>query len=662
MYEFRSPNIVGNDFVTVRWYEKNPPQGFAGGGLVQAAEAIRKTGRGGDEILLHVNPDEFRQMQEAWGEPSYNPHSGLPEYGLFSKIKKVAKGLVKHVKQDVGNDLSHLGRDAKSVVKSPIFQAVAPILLNFFVPGLGVAVGSALGASGAAAGIVGRAAIGAALGAAGGGGRGALAGAIGGGAAGGGGKLLGSALGASGASAGILGNAIAGGAASKVRGGSFTKGALTGGALSAAAPYLNNALVDTKLGDALSLNQQETLTSGLGGGAPQVASVGPSGGEEVGPPAPTGAEGSTSSGGALAQAGSEVGGTGLPTTSVPEIMSPMLTDEALQALIPAPQAPQIENPLVAGLKNAVQLKNLPKTAAGIGALGQLAGIAGPQQQMVSGQGQAMTPQGPTTTIDPAQFNRTQNNGAVDYYNYGTGLGGEYDFFKDDAFGDEEDDDNGDTEFAEGGEVEDEGIDAEMESEDPRYVKGEGTGRSDEIDAKLSDGEYVFDAETVALLGDGSSDAGASILDKLRRQIRSWKGKKLAKGEISDDAPDPAELLGLGEDEVDDEMDDEGEEMEEIEEDIPDEEMLEEEPTLAEGGKISKVAELIKHGKVPLKRMEGVANARKAAADDTRKMKQDDLEGYEQNRRDLHRQRKYGTSYGPFKEKDRRFQRGGKAKR
>ena len=29
-----------------------------------------------------------------------------------------------------------------------------------------------------------------------------------------------------------------------------------------------------------------------------------------------------------------------------------------------------------------------------------------------------------------------------------------------------------------------------------YVEGEGTGRSDEIPAYLSDGEYVIDAETV----------------------------------------------------------------------------------------------------------------------------------------------------------------------
>lgn len=64
---------------------------FAKGGLAQAAEEIRRHGRGGDDILIHVNPDEYQDIQDAWGEPSYNPHTGLPEYGLFSKIKKALK-------------------------------------------------------------------------------------------------------------------------------------------------------------------------------------------------------------------------------------------------------------------------------------------------------------------------------------------------------------------------------------------------------------------------------------------------------------------------------------------------------------------------------------------------------------------------------------------
>jgi hypothetical protein len=72
----------------------------------------------------------------------------------------------------------------------------------------------------------------------------------------------------------------------------------------------------------------------------------------------------------------------------------------------------------------------------------------------------------------------------------------------------------------------------------RFARGAGTGRSDEIDAKLSDGEYVIDAETVAMLGDGSSKAGAQRLDQMREKIRSHKGKTLAKGKFSPDAKSP----------------------------------------------------------------------------------------------------------------------------
>jgi hypothetical protein len=77
------------------------------------------------------------------------------------------------------------------------------------------------------------------------------------------------------------------------------------------------------------------------------------------------------------------------------------------------------------------------------------------------------------------------------------------------------------------------------------VQGAGTGRSDEIPAMLSDGEYVMDAETVALLGDGSSKAGAKKLDDFRVQIRKQKGRKLAKGKISHDAKRPDKYMAGG---------------------------------------------------------------------------------------------------------------------
>ena len=55
-----------------------------------------------------------------------------------------------------------------------------------------------------------------------------------------------------------------------------------------------------------------------------------------------------------------------------------------------------------------------------------------------------------------------------------------------------------------------------------YVQGAGGGQDDLIPARLADGEYVFDAEIVAALGDGSNREGARRLDAMREAIRKHK--------------------------------------------------------------------------------------------------------------------------------------------
>ena len=72
----------------------------------------------------------------------------------------------------------------------------------------------------------------------------------------------------------------------------------------------------------------------------------------------------------------------------------------------------------------------------------------------------------------------------------------------------------------------------------RYARGSGSGRADTIDARLSDGEYVMDAETVAMLGDGSGEEGARRLDEMRSNLRQHKGRVMAKGKFSPDAKSP----------------------------------------------------------------------------------------------------------------------------
>lgn len=64
------------------------------------------------------------------------------------------------------------------------------------------------------------------------------------------------------------------------------------------------------------------------------------------------------------------------------------------------------------------------------------------------------------------------------------------------------------------------------------------GRADDQIARVSEGEYIIDAETVALLGDGSNEAGAKKLDDFRVNLRRDKGRKLVKGAISPDAKAP----------------------------------------------------------------------------------------------------------------------------
>jgi hypothetical protein len=76
-----------------------------------------------------------------------------------------------------------------------------------------------------------------------------------------------------------------------------------------------------------------------------------------------------------------------------------------------------------------------------------------------------------------------------------------------------------------------------------YVEGPGDGQSDDIPAMLADGEYVFDAETVAALGNGSNRAGAKLLDKMREEIRSHKRSGSLK-KIPPPSKSPLEYLSM----------------------------------------------------------------------------------------------------------------------
>ena len=86
-------------------------------------------------------------------------------------------------------------------------------------------------------------------------------------------------------------------------------------------------------------------------------------------------------------------------------------------------------------------------------------------------------------------------------------------------------------YADGGEADDDMVKHLMEyrkgggHHGPGQVKGIGSGQEDKIPAWLSDGEYVWSAQDVADLGDGSTDEGVRRLDKMRQMVRKQAGRK-----------------------------------------------------------------------------------------------------------------------------------------
>jgi len=66
-----------------------------------------------------------------------------------------------------------------------------------------------------------------------------------------------------------------------------------------------------------------------------------------------------------------------------------------------------------------------------------------------------------------------------------------------------------------------------------HVAGKGDGTSDDIPAMLADGEFVFPADVVAALGNGSTKAGTEKLYEMMHQIRA----RARSAKPSDLAPD-----------------------------------------------------------------------------------------------------------------------------
>jgi hypothetical protein len=404
-------------------------QGYARGGLKVAGRELAAQGRGGDDMIAHINHREAEVLKRMGGAGTINPNTGLHEY----------KG------------------------GGGILGAILPVALSFIAPGIGTAIGTALGASGTAAS--------------------------------------------------ALGGALIGAGTSAITGGNPLVGALTGGIM----PVASGALFGEQgLSGALGLNS----SGGSGGILGNIFGAGSSTPAEV----PEGGFGA-------APNPSQGWDANAPAT----VPTPTARPEGLAALA-NPDATSPATSVVDKLKNSLGLGG--SSGSDGMSLGSLAKLAIPAAALLSSQDKPQQTQPtamsasqqeyfnrPPITWDWNEIQRMANQNGMSVSDFisqnlsklSAGTFSTPGSYKPPVM------------VAQGGPL-------------SHLAKGSGSGRDDTINARLSDGEYVMDAETVALLGDGSTDAGAKRLDKMREEIRKQKGKNLAKGKISPDAKSPLAYL------------------------------------------------------------------------------------------------------------------------
>lgn len=462
---------------------------FACGGL----NRIAAQGRRGDSQLAHINPFEARLLESYGASGGINPRTGLQEFGFLSKVWKGVKSVVK---------------------------AVTPIAAVFVAPYLAPALGGGLmGAMGAGAITGGLSATitGDNIG------RGALMGGLGGGLTGGLGETIGGYLAPSlsGTTQQLIGSGLVGGLSGMANGQGFAQGAVG----SALGNYLGKQV------------------SGMGGAGALGAGV-RQGGQTLGNLLTLGVNPRQALlGGALAGVATGMGyGPGQKPSEIATAAAPTTQDVASSLPTFDPTTGQMVNtaaatmpafdPTTGQMAGAGQAAGAPADS-GFGLNAKTAGLG---LSLMSMMGSAKTPQEvqqATQTMSPEQkeyFNRVAptwdwNQLQAEASKRGMGLGqyiaSDWNTLSAPAY-------NIPKKLAMGG--------LSM------LAQGGGSGRDDTIDARLSDGEYVFDAETTALLGDGSVKEGARRLDQMRERIRQHKGKSLSRGKISPNAKSPLAYL------------------------------------------------------------------------------------------------------------------------
>ena len=479
------------------------PVQLARGGLAHAAEQLRRQGRNGDTMLAHINPREAEMLRRAGGSGTINPATGLPE---FFSLKK-------------------------------FFKAVAPIALTLLAPGIGTAIGTALGASGTAASLLGGAVLGGGSAALTGGNiaQGALLGGLGGGLGGSVGSAANNALGLGLSSTGqaLLGSGLVGAASGALTGQGALKGALQG----VAGQYIGQAVggaggegfknAGSTFGNMMTAGY-DPKTAALAGGLSGLA---------TGMLKPSQVAIDSMSTGSGLRAGSSVDGLKVPAAYMSEPTASGVdfkpSYELANPQLAAADTGALKIPAGAGLTTPTQ-----PAAQGFGLnantamkLLPLASMLGSQPPAVQAAVQAMSPaqqeyfNRPSQAFDWDSMQRDAASMGMDLTQY---MARNWNKIASGTY-------NRDVQrpgYAQGGAL----------STVARMARGAGSGRADTIDARLSDGEYVMDAETVAMLGDGSTKEGAKRLDGMRSALRAHKGKALARGKFSPNAKSPLAYL------------------------------------------------------------------------------------------------------------------------
>jgi hypothetical protein len=532
-------------------YQSGSSRAFARGGLAQAAQRVAAAGRGGDTMLAHINPREASVLSRMGGAGTVNPTTGLVEF-----------------KGGVGK----------------LLAAVAPVVLSIVAPGIGTAIGSALGASGIGASMLGSAVIGGVGSAAAGGDplKGAIGGALGAGAGGALGGAISDATGMtlSNTAQNVLGSSLIGGAQSAASGGDFLTGAVQGGVGGYAGSTLSGAAggIDGKLGAGLqTAGQQFGNALTMGADPKQALAQGALSGlaaayQAPSAPAPKSIYDITPSdtGGLGLKSPSDIAVEGLkaPALNMASVPEMGLSKYGLGATpsYSGPETPVVDYSLAApstqtasaqpdmgtGIKpsplNAIAAQTdaaMPaavKTPMDAGNKMGTSGLgtAASMLPLLSLFSAAQTPEeiqqvvSKMTPEQQAYFNRPMKTWNWDTLSaaakmQGLPVGSYIARNWDKVGGGSFDKPEPTQTLARGGAL-------------SRLAQGGGSGRDDTIPARLSDGEFVMDAETVSMLGDGSTKEGARRLDEMRAKIREHKGKSMARGKFSANAKSPLAYL------------------------------------------------------------------------------------------------------------------------